>query len=301
MTSVEADRGGPPLSEVTHRTVNLPGLRMHVVEAGSGEPVLLLHGFPQHWWEWRAILPTLAKSYHVIAPDLRGAGSTEAPSQGYHRGSLLADVTALLDALGLDRVHVVAHDWSSIIGYQLCLLHPERVRSYVALGLHPFVNFDIRMMPGMWRLWFQPVIAIPGLGPRFLRHGQQRLARYLFRTGVARPDFWSAQDVELFIAQLREPARARAGSALYRNFILPEIRAIMTGRYKRFRLTTPTVVLYGKAEGSIPTNLLGAVLGGTEKYADDLTLRIVDGAGHFIADEQPDVVVSEALTLFARH
>ncbi|MCW2564729.1 MAG: putative hydrolase or acyltransferase of alpha/beta superfamily, partial [Mycobacterium sp.] len=89
----------PQLDGVEHRFLDLPGLRMHVAEAGSGEPLLLLHGFPQHWWAWRKVIPALAERYRVICPDLRGAGWTDAPADGYTSDQLTADILGLLDAL----------------------------------------------------------------------------------------------------------------------------------------------------------------------------------------------------------
>ena len=80
-------RDQPHLDGVTHRWVDLPGLRMHVAEAGTGPPVLLLHGWPQHWWEWRHVIGPLARTHHVIAPDLRGAGWSTT-LEGPHRMSL---------------------------------------------------------------------------------------------------------------------------------------------------------------------------------------------------------------------
>jgi pimeloyl-ACP methyl ester carboxylesterase len=127
----------PPLDGVTHRFVELPGLRMHVAEAGSGDAVVMLHGFPQHWWEWRDVIPAVAEHYRVICPDLRGAGWTDAPADGYMSSQLQADVLALLDALDLDQVHLVTHDWSSILGYLTCFDHPERVRDHVAMAVPP--------------------------------------------------------------------------------------------------------------------------------------------------------------------
>jgi pimeloyl-ACP methyl ester carboxylesterase len=97
----------PELPGVTHAFVTLStGLRMHVAKAGNPDAptVLLLHGFPQHWWEWRKVIPPLAERYRVVAPDLRGAGWTDAPADGYTVGDVLADVLALLEALGLRRV-----------------------------------------------------------------------------------------------------------------------------------------------------------------------------------------------------
>ena len=284
----------PALDGVTHRFVELPGLRMHVAEAGSGPPVLLLHGFPQHWWEWRKVIPGLAPDHRLICPDLRGAGWTTAPAGGYTRQQMLADVLALLDALDVDRVDLVSHDFGAILGFALCLEQPDRVRSHLTFGAgHPFVRFHPRMLTVLWRLWFQEVIATPGLGPWALRSG--RLPRHLLHSPTA-PDAWSDEDVELFVAPLRDPARARAGSALYRNVILGEVGRVSRGAYRDVHLSTPTVVLYGADdEAGLPLELLG----GYEDRADDLRQELVTGAGHFVADERPDAVVDHARALFA--
>src|SRR3712207_5638034 len=124
----------PTLDGVRHRHVELPDLRVHVAEAGDGEPLVLLHGFPEHWWGWRRVLPELGEHHRVFAPDLRGAGWTDAPPDGYTEEQLVADTVALLDALGLHRVHLVGLDIGGILGFRVCLAHPERVRRFVCLG-----------------------------------------------------------------------------------------------------------------------------------------------------------------------
>ena len=287
----------PQLAEVEHRFVDLPGLRMHVAEAGSGEPVLLLHGFPQHWWEWRDVIPGLAEHYRVIVPDLRGAGWTDAPPGGYDRGQLVADVLALLDALQLDNVRVLAHDWAAIVGYQLCLSHPERVRSFVSLSVpHPYMSFNPSFLRALRNVWYQLAIITPILGPRLLSRGRQPLPRYLLRNFVSNPEAFSEADIELFLAPLRDQARARAGSTLYRRYIQPEIPRIMRGAYRNTRLTTPTLLLYGAQDPVVSAK----VLGGYEEHCDDLTIGEIDGANHFVVDDRPDAVLRHALEHFAR-
>jgi pimeloyl-ACP methyl ester carboxylesterase len=285
----------PTLSGVEHAYVDLPGLRMHVAEAGAGEPVLLLHGFPQHWWEWRGIIPRLAPHYRVICPDLRGAGWTDAPAEGYTSEQQRADVLALLDCLGLDRVRLVAHDWSAIVGFQLAIHHPERIEQYVSLATpHPWIRFRPAMLRGAWRLWFQQVIATPGVGPRLLARGDQRLARYLLEQDGAGGALRSAEDREAFLAPLRQPERARAGSAIYRGLVLPELRRIVTGAYRESRLDVPTLVLYGTADPALVPN----VHGGYEANADDLAVEPIEGASHFLADQRPDPVADRILAFF---
>jgi pimeloyl-ACP methyl ester carboxylesterase len=285
----------PELAGVQHRYVQLPGLRMHVAEAGEGEPLLLLHGFPQHWWGWRHVIPAFAARYRVICPDLRGAGWTEAPGNGYDPDQLVADVVALLDALHLQRPRIVAHDWGALVGFMLCLDHPDRVDQYVSLAIpHPFVRFHLQLLATLPRLWFQFAIATPAVGPALLRRGSQPLARYLFRHYTSDRYAFSSRDIELFLAPFRDPARARAGSALYRHFIVPTFPRVIRGEYRR-PLRTPTLILYGSEDP-----IMGpGILGGYEGLADDLTLECVDGASHFIAEEKPDIVINRVTRFFS--
>ncbi len=287
----------PHLDGVEHTFVELPGLRMHVAEAGHGDPVLLLHGFPQHWWEWRGVIPALAEHHRVIVPDLRGTGWTDVPPTGYERDQLLADVVALLDALEVDRVHVMAHDWGALIGFLLCFEQPERVRSFMSIAIpHPYIRFTPKAVPAFRHLWFQYVVATPGLGPRLLRSGRQRFVRRIIRGFSSPRTTWSDDDLNVYAERMHEPARARAASSLYRGLILPEIGRIATGRYRSQRLSTPTVVLCGADDPVMRPELLG----GYEDHADELTIEVVPDASHFIPDEQPDVVVEHALALLGR-
>lgn len=108
----------PELPGVRHDYVDAGGLRTHVALAGplNAPPVLLVHGWPQHWWLWRRVIGPLAETHRVIAPDLRGHGWTERPAGGYDKDQLATDLLALLDALGLDAVTWIGHDWGAYTG-----------------------------------------------------------------------------------------------------------------------------------------------------------------------------------------
>lgn len=275
---------------------------MHVAEAGRGEPVLLLHGCPQHWWAWRKVVPGLAEHYRVIAPDLRGAGWTDAPPGGYGRDQLVDDVINLMDALHLDRVCLIGYDWGGILGFRLCLFHPERVRRFVAMAApHPYVRFHARMLVEMWRLWPMFAIATPVVGPRLLGGGKQRFARYLLESDALEAGVWSAEDLDLFLSRLREPARARAASAIHRRFVLREANRTLAGAYRSTRLRTPTLMLRGTVlYGGDDPAVLPEYLRVDEDHADDLTHGHVPGASYYIPEQRPDVVVERALEFFAR-
>ncbi len=267
---------------------------MHIAEAGEGEPLVLLHGFPEHWWEWRHFIPVFAQRYRVICPDLRGAGWTDAPRDGYKADQLVDDVVALLDELGVSSARIVAHDWGALVGFLLCLDHPGRVKQYVSLAIpHPFVRFSPQLLAAVPRLWFQYAIATPLIGPVLLSRGRQPLARYLLMSYTSDRAAWSETDMEVFMAPFRDPARARAASALYRDFIVPLFPQVLAGKYRR-PLHTRTLVLYGSED----PNMQPEILGGYEDLADDLVLERVDGASHFIAEERPDVVIDRVTRFF---
>lgn len=152
----------------------------------------------------RHVIPGLAEHYRVICLDLRGAGWTDAPTGGYRRDQLLADVVALLDALGLDRVHVIGHDWGALLGFQLCLSRPDWVRRFLSLAVpHPYSRFHVGIMTSLPHAWYQLAIVLPVLGPLAFGTGRQLLPRYLFRHFAADPSAWSEEDIELFLAPLR--------------------------------------------------------------------------------------------------
>ena len=292
--------GLPVLDGMRHRAIDLPGLRMHVAEAGAGDPVLLLHGFPQHWWEWRDVAPRLAERHRAICPDLRGAGWTDAPRRGYSRRQFASDLVALLDALGIHRVRLLSHDMGSIIAFALCMDHPDRVASHVALSVPPpFPAFSPRMLPAMRHLWFQEVIAMPGLGPRLLASRGARLPRYLFSHFTAAP--LDPAVIDAFIRPLRRPDVARAGSAMCRQLVLPELGRLMAGRYRRVGLRTPTLILFGTGETAFTPDIVRASMRNVDAYAERLELAFIDGPGHFLADEAPHEVVERSLAFFAEH
>src|ERR671917_2322613 len=129
----------PDLPGVTHHWETVNGIRIHYAEAGEGEPVVLQHGWPQHWWMWRHLIGPLAERYRVIAPDLRGHGWSDKPRSSYLKTELLDDMLALTAKLGIQRFRYVGHDWGAYVGMLAALREPARVERLVALSIpHPW-------------------------------------------------------------------------------------------------------------------------------------------------------------------
>jgi pimeloyl-ACP methyl ester carboxylesterase len=285
----------PHVPGVTHRFVNVRGVQLHVAEAGGGDPVVLLHGFPQHWYAWRHVVSRLAGQYRLICPDWRGFGWSEAPPRGYDTVSRAADIFALLDALGLRRVPLIAHDWGAHAAFTAALQAPERISHLLAVNAaHPWLR-QRPLLPQLWRFWFTALLEYPGIGRLVLRH-QPALTRFLLRHGTASPAAWPLGEIEEFVAASRQPGSARAGEALHWQFVLHDIPAIILRRRRGLRLTVPTVLLAGAEDWMLPPQLL-SVAGA---HADDLQLRVVPGAGHFLPTERPAVVAEAARELFRR-
>jgi pimeloyl-ACP methyl ester carboxylesterase len=285
----------PVLDGVRHEFVDAGDLRMHVATAGEGEPVVLLHTSFQHWWAWRHVIPALAARHRVICPDLRGCGWSDAPAAGYEKERIAADIRDLLDALGLERVRLVGHGFGGLIGVLVCLLHPERVTSYLAVGIvHPWTRLDTRLATGLWRTWYQGMVASPGLGPWVVRTRPSFL-NWLFRGTSPRKEAWTDEDIDRYREVLRDPQRARAMSLAYRIFFGREFLPIVRGRYRAIRLRIPTLLLLGTRDFFFPTRAVG----GYEPYADDLRVELLEGEGHFIPEENPDLFNAKALEFLA--
>jgi pimeloyl-ACP methyl ester carboxylesterase len=284
----------PAVDGVVHRTVRARGLDFHVAEAGAGDDVVLcLHGWPQHWYEWRHLLPALADRHRVLALDQRGFGWSDAPDGGYEKENLASDVLAVLDALGLERVKLVGHDWGGWIGFLLCLREPERFERYLALNILPPWTTMRAMAPHLWRFWYQWLVLSPVLGYRLHRSGAF-VPKVLVGASTER-SVWDQETLHAFADNLAEPARAMAGVRMYRTFNLPEVLAIGRGRYAGAHLKVPTRMLFGTDDAALPAQLLD----GYERHADDMQVELVQGCGHFIADERPDLVAARAREFFA--
>ena len=292
------ERTIPKLEGVEHSYVEVGELRMHVASAGDpdADPVVLLHGWPQHWYAWRKLIGPLAEQYRVIAPDLRGFGWTDAPRGSYLKSVLAADVVALLDVLGLERVRLAGHDWGGFAGFLVCIEAPERVSHYAAAGMiHPWVRAEGGIgerLGQLMRVAYQFVIASPVLGGTVVRR-VPAFTRLVLEKG-ARRAAWAGDEIETFVEQWAEPDRAAATVAVYRSFLTKELPAMAKGSYRKDGMETPAVLLVGEHDPVVRANRLG----GYERLAPNLRIETVAGTGHWIPEEAPEEMLEQMLALY---
>jgi pimeloyl-ACP methyl ester carboxylesterase len=281
----------PHVEGVRHRDVVVRGLRLHVAEAGEGEAVVLQHGWPQHWWEWRYLIPALAERYRVICPDLRGFGWSEAPpDDDYRKESLVDDLLGLLEELGVDRIHYVGHDWGAFMGFLLSLRPQHPVERMVLMSAAPPWPPPGGIDPkGLATLSYQLPIAAPTPGAF-----KTKVSETLLRGGRA-DDGFTPEEMETYLAPIRRPSGGRATTGMYRTFLLREAIPIARGKYLQRRVGVPTRFLIGEKDIFHSPGFEDLL----RSNVDNIELEPIAGASHFIAEEKPELVRERVLDFLA--
>ncbi|HZP56852.1 MAG TPA: alpha/beta fold hydrolase [Dehalococcoidia bacterium] len=271
-----------------HRWVEANGIRFHLVEQGEGPVVLLLHGFPEFWYSWRFQLPALAAAgYRAVAPDLRGYNLTDKPRGGYRIETLVADVVALIRALGEERAHVVGHDWGGVIAWQTAWREPSAVRTLCAMNApHPgaYVRYLARhpaqLLKSSYMLFFQA----PGVPEALLRRNRAAAIAAALERSAGRPGGFTAADIEAYRAAFLRPGVARAAIDYYRQAVRQGPRALPDAP-----VLVPTLVVWGDADPILEAGM-NDHLG---EWVKDITKIELPGCGHWTQQERPDVVSTE--------
>ncbi len=271
---------------LVHRFVEANGVRFHVVEAGQGPLVLLLHGFPEFWYGWRNQIPALASQFRVVAPDLRGYNLTEKPRTGYEFATLVSDVPALIRALGAVRAHVVGHDWGGVLGWGAAMHFPEQVDRLAILNApHPAAYFREMERNPMQRLkaWYIALFQVPRLAEWLLTQGHGRGVADIFRTSVLVPGAFTAADLTAYRRAMSRPGAAGATLAYY--------RALWSARPEQLSalvrvVQAPTLLIWGLHDRALVPGLSREL----EGWVPRLRVERLSNAGHWVQHERPEHV-----------
>jgi pimeloyl-ACP methyl ester carboxylesterase len=280
----------PAIAGVRRSFVEARGVRFHVTESGpaDGRPVLALHGWPQHHWVYRDLLADPPPGLRIIAPDLPGYGWSGPAPHAWAKDDVAEDVLALMDALALDRVLLVGHDWGGFVGYRMVLAAPQRFDGYLVMNMaHPWQT-PKTILPHFWRfLAYQPFVASIGT---FLQTRTPYLERVIFGFGPKAHRLTPA-DVRVYAERFRDPVVARSATDTYRTFLLRELPS--GAREPEIRwATVPIRALFGMADFAVHHSLASP----DTARADDYTFEPVE-SGHFVIDERPDLVRAKLIAL----
>jgi pimeloyl-ACP methyl ester carboxylesterase len=294
----------PPTSHLpglTHRFIQVRGARFHVAELAPDPaqadpdalPVLFLHGLPTHWYLWRHVPGQLAGSRRLICLDLRGCGWSEATRKGYATADQVADVLAVLDEFGADRVHLVGHETGGWLGFLLCFAAPERFEAYLGVNTsHPWLEKRFGVPWSAWRFWYTAFWEYPLIGRRVLRHWPG-FTRFLLKYWAGRDQPMDAAALEEYVHSYRSKERSRVLEQNLWQFVLHDIPALARGRFRTVRLSVPTLLLVGTRD---PVTVLESA-SGLPEHADRLEVRAVPGA-RMLPETSPAVVAAAAREWF---
>ena len=281
--------------ELQHLTLSLARVQLHVVTAGAGDPVVLLHGWPQSWHEWRKVMPLLAPSYQLIVPDLPGLGDSSRPAGGYDKKTLASDLLEMVDRLGLQRFHLVGHDWGGPTAFALACAAPERVRTLAILDVTvPGIGPDISQGGRRWHHAFHMT---PELPEALVQGREREYLSWFFAAFSWQRDAISAADVDEYVRCYSQPGALAAGFAYYRN-IPQDLADNQATLASGFRLPMPVLALGGgrseaRGRGEEPLESLRLI-------AADVQGGAVPDCGHFIPEEQPELLARRLLEFFAQ-
>ena len=271
--------------ELEHRYADFGDVRLHYVEAGEGPLVLLLHGFPQFWYEWRHQIPALVEAgFRVVALDMRGYNlSDKPPGVRAYRVELLArDVERLILACGERTATVVGHDWGAMAAWFAAMRYPGRVGRLAILNVpHParFVGGLLsprQLLRSSYMFFFQ----IPRLPEEVIRAGDFSLLRSALRRDPVRPEALTAEDIERYVKAMARPGALTATLNYYRALLRNprEMWALLE------RIEAPVLVIWGERDRFLSRRLAEPPL----RWVPNL-LRVerLPDASHWVAEDRP--------------
>lgn len=273
------------MTALVERTLEASGVRFFVREAGAGEPVLFLHGFPQTGACWNEVADRLAATHRVIVPDLPGFGLSGRPP-GYDAGVVAGTLAGLLDAVGAPRATVVGHDWGGSLAFALALAHPERVERLVVTNA-PFRKIDLKR--GLHFLAFN----LPVVPEVAFRIAGDRLVTFMLRAGSARKDVFTDDAIRPYLEAYRDPRNVASALAYYRTITRRTIARRFRPRGARSltgprRIEVPTLIVWGMRDPALPPSILESI----ERDLPHARVVKLADVGHFVPDEAPKELAS---------
>lgn len=276
--------------ETTFRDVN--GVSLHIVTAGDPDAPLLvlLHGFPEFWYQWREYIPSfVAAGYRVVVPDQRGYNRSDKPAgvQSYRITELSRDIVGLIATEDSERAHIVGHDWGAFVGWDLALRHPDVVGRLSIINVpHPTVFTEVLRsdLTQLQKSWYMFLFQLPGFSESVIKRDDYGFLVSELRGG-SRSGTFSRVDFERYRRAWSEPGALSAMLTWYRALFQHDDDP------PRERVQIPTQVIWGENDESLVPEMAPMSLA----YCDDGHLEQFPDATHWIHHEYPDRVIELVL------
>ena len=271
------------------------GVRLHYVEAGEGPLVVLLHGFPAFWYSWRHQIPALAQAgFHVVAPDMRGYNLSDKPSgwRAYETDRLAGDIDGLIRHFGVERAHLVGHDWGAAVAYSVAMLHPEVVERLAILNVpHPArMLAGLRTVRQLRKSWYMFFFQLPSLPERLMAKDNFSFAKRSLRADA--PNAFSDEDLERYVESWSQPGALTGMINYYRAALRHSPRTVLANMRP---IPASTLVIWGERD-----SYLGSELAEPEsRWVPNVRVERLPESAHWVQLDAPDRV-NELLVGFLR-
>ena len=279
---------------MTSNYINVNGIRLHYMEEGEGELVILLHGFPEFWYGWIKQIPVLSKQYRVVAPDMRGYNLSDKPKavSAYSIEILAKDIAELIKGLGAEKAIVVGHDWGAAVAWAVASYYPELVKKLAILNVpHPeemskaLKGFNWAQLKKSWYIFFFQIPFIPEMSI-----GTEVFFIRTFRGMCMNKDAVSAKDIQEYVKAYQNPGSARATLAYYRS----AFRNVFSQKPLP-KIKVKVRMLWGEHDRALGKELTY----NTKEYCEnELEIFYDSTSGHFVQHDNPTWVNQKLLEFF---
>ncbi|HET6314096.1 MAG TPA: alpha/beta fold hydrolase [Chloroflexia bacterium] len=271
-----------------HGFVMANGVRLHYAEMGSGPLVVLLHGFPQCWYQWRYVMPRLAEQFRVVAVDMRGYNLSDKPEgvRAYSANVIARDIVAFVEALGEERAHIVGHDWGGLIAWHIGANHPEHVNKLVVVNApHPAAyRREALKLEQLLRSYYVFLFQLPVLPEAMLR----LTLRGTLPSSAAVPGAFSPDALDVYQNNISQPGAATAMIHYYRAAFRESLGLM---RQDDRTIHIPTMLLWGMKDFALVPRLTE----GLEAWVPGIRVERNEESGHWVPEEKPGWVADKLL------
>ncbi len=270
-----------------HNFIKTNGINLHYVSAGSGQLMLMLHGFPEFWYSWRHQLEEFATDYHTVAVDLRGYNDSDKPEglAAYQMSEFIEDVRGIITGLGYEDCILVAHDWGGAIAWNFAYAYPEMVEKLIVLNIPHPAKFaqGLQTPEQLLKSWYILAFQIPLLPELLLQLNDYQAIKEAFSGMAINKTAFSEADLNAYRDAAAKPGALTAMINYYRGIF----SQLFEGEPRTWSiLDMPTLTIWGEADTALGKELTY----GTEAYVRDWQVKYIPNCSHWVQQEQPELV-----------
>jgi pimeloyl-ACP methyl ester carboxylesterase len=265
--------------EIEEKYISTNGIKLHNVIIGNGEPLILLHGFPDFWFGWKKLIPLIKDKYQLIIPDMRGYNLSDKPEgvENYHIELLIEDIIGLIDHFGFEKVYLAGHDWGGVLSWFIAEKYPNKIKKLAIINAPHLKIFQSKLKndEAQKKASYYIFNFLKPNSEKVLTDNNFRLLRMNLK-----------EDEEKYVQAWSQPGVITNGVNYY--------RANMEYEAWSGVIKVPTLVIHGMKDGAI----LPVVLDGLDKFVENLQIIRAENLAHSAQKEDPKMVASEFLKFF---